>query len=452
MSGTYPARSTLSAEDGLARSVRRPPRRAVRTGIRSTAVTDASSAHVDTLGLVDRVAALHRVDLFADVPGRVLAAVAELTTEIRISPGDMLIEEGAVEAYLYAIVNGRVRVHRGDRTLVELGPGTTVGELAALVAQPRTAAVTALEPTLALRLDKVVLDDLLLEWPELAHGVIGGTRRPTARDSGSRRQVAMSDTPPRGVVGLLTAQALAFGVTLALLIIPANALFLDAYGSEWLPATYIAIAVFGSGASALIARAARRTQTRPRRHSEPRRPRRTLRRVLADPRCGRRLGVGGAPRAVPDRAPDGVRLHRRTGRQAPRRPADEGEIPSRRVGIRRRVPPGRPPRDPPPRPARIDRAPAARNHGRAARVPRPSARDRATIPGGARRSRRGRAGGRPAAVADALRLGPRSLPSRLPGAVRDGLAGGRLPPVRPCRSPVQRGRPDPIPVRAIRQR
>jgi hypothetical protein len=70
----------------------------------------------------------------------------------------------------------------------------------------------------------------------------------------------MSDTPPRGVVGLLTAQALAFGVTLALLIIPANALFLDAYGSEWLPATYIAIAVFGSGASALIARAARRTR------------------------------------------------------------------------------------------------------------------------------------------------------------------------------------------------
>jgi hypothetical protein len=70
----------------------------------------------------------------------------------------------------------------------------------------------------------------------------------------------VSSTPPRGVVRLLTAQALAFGVTLALLIIPANSLFLDAYGSEWLPATYIAIAVIGTGASALIARAARRTR------------------------------------------------------------------------------------------------------------------------------------------------------------------------------------------------
>ncbi len=70
----------------------------------------------------------------------------------------------------------------------------------------------------------------------------------------------MNSTPTRGVVRLLSAQALAFGVTLALLLIPANALFLDAYGSEWLPATYIAIAIVGSGASALIARAARRTR------------------------------------------------------------------------------------------------------------------------------------------------------------------------------------------------
>ncbi|HUP33073.1 MAG TPA: cyclic nucleotide-binding domain-containing protein [Gaiellaceae bacterium] len=125
-----------------------------------------------SLGLVDRVAALHRVDLFAGVPGRVLAAVAEASSEVRAAPGDVLIEEGTVEAHLFAIVQGRVRVHRGDQTLVELGSCTTVGELAALVPQPRTASVTALEPTLALRLDKTVLDDLLADWPELAHGVI----------------------------------------------------------------------------------------------------------------------------------------------------------------------------------------------------------------------------------------------------------------------------------------
>jgi hypothetical protein len=70
----------------------------------------------------------------------------------------------------------------------------------------------------------------------------------------------VTDAPDRGVIALLTAQAVAFGVTLALLVVPANALFLNEYGSKWLPATYIAIAVVGTGASALIARAARRTR------------------------------------------------------------------------------------------------------------------------------------------------------------------------------------------------
>ena len=40
-------------------------------------VADVSSTTADSLGLVERVAALHRVELFAGVPGRVLAAVAE---------------------------------------------------------------------------------------------------------------------------------------------------------------------------------------------------------------------------------------------------------------------------------------------------------------------------------------------------------------------------------------
>ena len=154
----------------------------------------------------------------------------------------------------------------------------------------------------------------------------------------------MSDTPERGVIALLTAQALAFGVMLALVVVPANALFLDAYGAKWLPATYIAIAVFGTAASALIARAARRTRLVRVADGEPLRHRRPLRRVLADPRRRRSLGVGAPPGAVPDRAPDRVRVHRRTGGPAPGRAADEGAISAGRGRVLGRVPPRRPPR------------------------------------------------------------------------------------------------------------
>lgn len=125
-----------------------------------------------TLSTVERVVALHRVDLFADVPGRVLAAVARRATEVEVDAGTLVIEEGAIEEHLYAVVRGRLRVHRGERSIVELAPGSTVGELAALVPEPRSASVTALEPTTLLRIDRAVLEELLADRPALAGGII----------------------------------------------------------------------------------------------------------------------------------------------------------------------------------------------------------------------------------------------------------------------------------------
>ena len=62
----------------------------------------------------------------------------------------------------------------------------------------------------------------------------------------------------RGAVGWLTAQAVVFGAMAALLGIVANAMFLDAYGSAWLPVTYIAIGAAGIVVSGAVARAAQR--------------------------------------------------------------------------------------------------------------------------------------------------------------------------------------------------
>ena len=125
-----------------------------------------------TMTTIERVVALQRVDLFADVPGRTLAAVARRATEVEVAAGSLVIAEGAVEDHLFAIVAGRLRVHRGERTVVELGAGSTVGELAALVPEPRTASVTAIEPSTLLRIDKPVLDELLADRPVLASRVI----------------------------------------------------------------------------------------------------------------------------------------------------------------------------------------------------------------------------------------------------------------------------------------
>jgi CRP-like cAMP-binding protein len=125
-----------------------------------------------TMTTVERVLALHRVGLFADVPGRTLAALAQRASEVEVAAGTLVIVEGAIEEHLYAVVLGRLRVHRGERTITILGPGSTVGELAALVPEPRTASVTALEPATLLRIDRPLIEELLADRPALASGII----------------------------------------------------------------------------------------------------------------------------------------------------------------------------------------------------------------------------------------------------------------------------------------
>ena len=77
--------------------------------------------------IVERVAALHRIDLFAATPGSILAAVAAEAEEVTLDAGEVLIEAGATEDSLYAILTGRVQVLVNGRVLVEAGPGRPSG-------------------------------------------------------------------------------------------------------------------------------------------------------------------------------------------------------------------------------------------------------------------------------------------------------------------------------------
>ena len=121
---------------------------------------------------IERVAVLQRVRLFSEVPGHMLVAVARLLDEVSFDSDEAIIEQGAVEDWLYVVAEGRVRIHLGDRTLGEAGKGDVVGELAVLASTPRSASVAAIEPTLLLRLRRAPLEELLDDRPEIARGVI----------------------------------------------------------------------------------------------------------------------------------------------------------------------------------------------------------------------------------------------------------------------------------------
>ena len=138
---------------------------------------EACTDVADELLTVERVAVLHKVPLFGTVPGHDLVPVARLLEEVRVDAGDTFIEQGAVENWLYLIADGVVRVHIGGHTLREVGSGGVVGDLAVLAPAPRSASVTAIEPTLLLRLRSEPFHELLEDHPEVARAIISTVAR-----------------------------------------------------------------------------------------------------------------------------------------------------------------------------------------------------------------------------------------------------------------------------------
>jgi CRP-like cAMP-binding protein len=121
---------------------------------------------------IEKVILLKGVGIFSSTPSDVLLQLANTMVEVQLQAGEPLFEKGELGSSMYVIIEGAVRVHIGDHTIVELGDHEIVGELAALDPEPRSASVTAVRDTRLYRIEQETLLDLMVDQPEIIHGVI----------------------------------------------------------------------------------------------------------------------------------------------------------------------------------------------------------------------------------------------------------------------------------------
>ena len=79
------------------------------------------------LTAVERVLILKAADLLNDVGPRHLLGLANVAREIEIFKGDTIYKEEDPADALYMVVEGRVRLSTGERTMSEVGPGEAFG-------------------------------------------------------------------------------------------------------------------------------------------------------------------------------------------------------------------------------------------------------------------------------------------------------------------------------------
>ncbi|HEY9076434.1 MAG TPA: HEAT repeat domain-containing protein [Anaerolineaceae bacterium] len=127
---------------------------------------------VQMLSTIEKVIILKTVSIFSETPEEVLAEVASSMEEEEVKNGSLIFEKGSVGTSLYIIVEGRIRMYDGERTIAQLNSRDIFGELAILDPQPQPTSAVATADTHLLRLKQEVFRDLLTDRSEVSQGVI----------------------------------------------------------------------------------------------------------------------------------------------------------------------------------------------------------------------------------------------------------------------------------------
>jgi CRP-like cAMP-binding protein len=133
--------------------------------------------------MADKLDVLRTVPLFADLEDRSLQAVAILAREVSFKAGEVFMLEGEIGDGFYVILDGTVRIDRGERTIRSMTAGGFLGEIALLEKRPRTATATAVTDVTALELKHHEFERLLDSMPAIYRRVRAAVdRRERGRD------------------------------------------------------------------------------------------------------------------------------------------------------------------------------------------------------------------------------------------------------------------------------
>jgi lysophospholipid hydrolase len=121
--------------------------------------------------------ALRRSELFGSVDAQVLKDLEAELELVNLASGETLFRRGEPGDAMYLIIAGRLRVallqnengegNEKEKILAELHPGDTLGEMAVLTGEPRSASVYAFRDTQLARLSRDGFQRLLQKYPDV---------------------------------------------------------------------------------------------------------------------------------------------------------------------------------------------------------------------------------------------------------------------------------------------
>lgn len=113
--------------------------------------------------------ALGLTRLFGPMQESVLRYVESRVHWVRLQAGEVLFSEGDSGRDLYFILGGRLRAVAGGRVLSEMTRGESIGEIALLTGEARTATVIAVRDSELVRISRETFEEIVLKYPKVMH-------------------------------------------------------------------------------------------------------------------------------------------------------------------------------------------------------------------------------------------------------------------------------------------
>ncbi len=120
----------------------------------------------------ERADLLSKVQFFDGFSSEDLQRVVELTDEVVVPAGNVVVDQGDLVTHCYVILEGIASVYVRGEHVASNGAGSVVGEMALVDHRPRTATVVADTDLDLLRFDSAAFAKLLEEMPKASERVM----------------------------------------------------------------------------------------------------------------------------------------------------------------------------------------------------------------------------------------------------------------------------------------
>ena len=111
--------------------------------------------------ILEKTMLLKTVDLFQDIPSELLSQISQISKAKDYESGEVIFNEGDYGDSMFIVIEGEVSIQKNGKSIALLDKGSSLGEMALLDNETRSADATARVDSVLLKINQDVFYELM---------------------------------------------------------------------------------------------------------------------------------------------------------------------------------------------------------------------------------------------------------------------------------------------------